>query len=806
MELVPVGPVDAKIYLVGDMPSIDEEKLGKPFQGSSGRLLEHVLGQAGISRTSCRFSYVMRARPYKNNLGFYFKDSKKTCPTDTLQHWVDKLHEDIKATKPNVIIALGAWALHFLTGEKGVDKNRGTFIPCKLLPEYKVLSTYHPSAILQTWEKAFPFYMDLRKANRNSLSKALPKDKRVLKINASVDEWEAYCDFLLTDDAGPWYSLDLETLINPKPYITWIGLGHSADYAVNIKILGSLNFTDQKAPLLTENEEIRVWKALAKVLASSKGCIAQNMHFEESILLKYHNIRIANRYMDTMIAAHVCWTGLPKDLGFLASLATDRSAWKSMSKTDMGRYNALDVANTYEIAEFFTRELPIYKALDTFNFEMQQLDLTLMMEAQGIYVDKVDMEERRKKLTIELEAIKERIFLEAGVTINLNSPTQVKNLLYTTLKLPTIYARRKAGESERKISTDEEALTKLVNLTNHQVPKDLLLYRKTNKILTNYLNFPVSPESRIHTSYNITGTESGRWSSGKSIAYPYGPGNLQNVPSSVRPMFKAEPGKVFIQADLIQAEAVVVAFLSNDQVLKRAFANGEDIHKLTASMMFGKALDAIVPKERQIGKTIRHAGNYSSGPGVIAVNIPCEMAEAKKLLSLYHAANPSLKVWHESIKNELKANSTLTTPVGRTRKFFARPGDDLDRSAISFKPQSTVADIMNAGIVDFYTQYGDEYILSLQLHDALYVQCNDNLPDILVCVQRMRNCLTRPVPIGFETMVIEVDFAMGYAWGGQTKMEELIKSEGKYLKTEEVLRTAIDNNCTTFSELVTAYA
>ena len=288
----------------------------------------------------------------------------------------------------------------------------------------------------------------------------------------------------------------------------------------------------------------------------------------------------------------------------------------------------------------------------------------------------------------------------------------------------------------------------------------------------------VSPEGRAHTSYNIAGSSQdseeefgkafGRWSSSKSIIDPYGPGNLQNIPSRgygriIRSVFIPEDGYVILRGDYVQAEAVVVAYLINDHRLIQAFHNHEDVHKLTASTMFGVKVEDVTKEQRNVGKMIRHASNYSAGPAVLAKGLACEMSEAKDLLSLYHRICPQLRRWHESIQEELtKNNRTLTNLLGRKHRFLDRWGDGLFRSAYSYKPQSTVGDLLNFSLADFYYKYGDRWDILLQLHDAFYIQCRHG--EIEEATQCMKECMIRPIEVNNEEMVIDVDFAVGPNW------------------------------------------
>jgi len=179
--------------------------------------------------------------------------------------------------------------------------------------------------------------------------------------------------------------------------------------------------------------------------------------------------------------------------------------------------------------------------------------------------------------------------------------------------------------------------------------------------------------------------------------------------------------------------------------------------------MFGIPFESIDSHKRSIGKTIRHSSNYAAGPGVLATRLGIKMSEAKKLMELYHRANSLLRVWYQRIQAELRENRMLTNLLGRKHRFLDRWGDSLFRSAYSFKPQSTVGDLLNKAMLNFYTRYGSVYRIILQLHDAMYVACKKGSEE--ECSQKMFDCMRIPLTVNDETFYIDVDFKMGDSWG-----------------------------------------
>jgi DNA polymerase-1 len=484
--------------------------------------------------------------------------------------------------------------------------------------------------------------------------------------------------------------------------------------------------------------------------------------------------------MDTLIAAHCLWPESKRDLGFLASICLDTEPWKHTSSETPGYYNGADAANTLAIAYVLNQEIDKFGVRDIFNHEMRQIPAASFLQLQGVKINT----ETQKKLIAKSASLaaeaKKSLDSLIGKDVNYNSTKQLAQLLYIDLGLPTQYKRRKKASDPRSVTTDAEALNKLARENPHPILELLLSYRKWTK-QSQALGKPVSPKGRYHTSYNIawrqkdekgkiveeeSGTETGRWSSSASIIEPYGPGNLQNQNKFAREMYEPDEGCVLLQADYVQAEAVVVAYLTGDRKLKDIFRNKEDLHCYTASTMFGVPVESISKEshERRVGKTLRHATNYSAGPAVVAKALDIRITEAKRLLEMYLSVNPLLLVWHNRVKRKLEQDRIIITPMGRKRKFLGRWDDSLFRSAYAFEPQSTVGDLLNASMVDLYEKYGDIINLWMQLHDAIYTTPQDNHDSVKFTMEKKLECMIRELDVEGDKMIIDVDFSVGRNW------------------------------------------
>ena len=786
MKVLTEGPPDAKIMLVGEAPGKAEDESGKPFQGLAGQTLNNLLGQAGIARYQCLVTNVARERPPANKISFFFEDKKCTIPKAKLIGWISELKQEIELYKPNIIIALGSIALWALTGEKKISDFRGYVLPCTLVPGRKVLATYHPQAVNYEWKLYFQTVLDLRKALRHSESSAMPESKQLLYPNVSARQFIEYMEMLIEHPEYDKLSVDVET-IQPGSHIEELGLSHDPNFGMSIFILKG------RAPALPEKDELMLWQTFARLIEKKK-IVMQNGAYDTGVLWHNNHILVEDIWMDTLIAAHICWPELPRDLGFLGSICLDVKPWKGSSKTQ--EYNPADAANTLGIAEVLLEEIKRQGSLEQFAFEMSLIPVSLMLQLQGIKVDREKQKELTEKWIAERAKLKALLDEQIGREINFNSSKQMCQLLYVELGLPVQYKRRKSVDEPRTMTVDASALRALSRLVpDNPIFNLIIAYKKADLLVRQFLDIELSPEGKVHTSYNITGASSddeedtkktkrsfGRWSSSASIILPYGSGNLQNIPSEARKMYRADPGWKIVQADYSQAEAVVVAHLTGDQKLIKMFYDSfglsktekkvYDIHKMTIANMLGIDVSQVTAEQRTAGKTIRHATSYSAGPLVLANRLGIKMGDAKKLMELYHKANPNLRMWYQQIQEELKRSRTLVNLLGRKHRFLDRWGDSLFRSAYSYIPQSTVGDLLNLALLKIY--HGQKALpfeinILLQLHDAVYVMTREE--NVMDLIKYLRSNMLIPLKCNNLEFMIDVDFKVGDSWGESEDVE-----------------------------------
>lgn len=759
----PVGPLDAKIVLVGEAPGEKEIEAGLPFVGMAGRVLDSCLAEAGIDRAKCYITNVMLTRPTGNDFGLYYEDKTKRKPKPELQAAIERLHSEIAVIDPNVIVALGDEAVRALVGERGISNWRGSVL--QGVTGHKVIPAFHPASVAREWAMRPTLICDLQRAKEQSEFKDIRQTVRTLVVAYSYDEAVS----LLTEikEHAQHVAFDIET---ETEQITCIGLSpsHRPNWAVCIPF-----WFGASGSLFNESQEIIVWELVRSILESPKiDKYAQNGMFDIEVLRRTMGINVRGFKLDTMLAFHCLYAELPKGLDFLVSLYTDHPYYKhqlkSTSMDEFFRYNATDACLTREIAVKLAAELEECRMVDFYERHVHALvEPLLMMQQTGVKFNYLRRNSVKKRVQEEIAVLQRNLDAAVGRPININSPKQMKEWLYGPsssggLALKERVKRRK-DTGEETVAADEEALKSLYTETGNDALRLVLQIREKQKMLGTYLEVALDDDKRIRCSYLISGTETGRLSSRSTLR---GTGtNLQNIPNGVvKSLFVPDDGKVFINADLSQAEARVVAYLAADERFIKVFSEGGDIHKKNASNIFGIHVDDVTEEQRQLAKRVVHASNYGMGPRTFAKTAGISEKEATRLLNQYFATYPGIKLWHQRTGEQLRRARVLTNPLGRKRLFFNRWEETLLKEALAFVPQSTVADIMNAGLVELHARRESVvgFDILLQVHDSLL--CQAPTENVEAAIGLIGACLTRPVVIGNRTLVIPVDYKIGKNW------------------------------------------
>jgi len=398
----------------------------------------------------------------------------------------------------------------------------------------------------------------------------------------------------------------------------------------------------------------------------------------------------------------------------------------------MRQFNVLLGGGAGERAEYLQRLAPALHAQvleQDLEKVYEKIDLPLApvlaeMERAGVHVDPAALEKMSESMEKEVHRLENEIWKLAGVEFNVNSPTQLAEILFDKLNLQ-VNARRGKAKSR---STAVDVLEGLSG--QHPLPAKIIEYRENAKLKSTYVDaLPklIHPETgRLHTSFSQTGTATGRLSSSDP--------NLQNIPirtelgREIRAAFVAEKGEVLLSADYSQIELRIVAHFSGDPVLMESFRNGEDIHARTAQEVFGVGPLAQSAEHRRAAKAINFGIIYGLSPFGLAQQLGIEQREAAKFIQAYFARYRGVKEYLDRILAETRKTGVAKTLFGRIRPIpeINSPQMQLrsfaERTALNSPLQGTAADLIKLAMIHIDRRLFQEKFdarMILQVHDEL---------------------------------------------------------------------------------------
>jgi DNA polymerase-1 len=500
-------------------------------------------------------------------------------------------------------------------------------------------------------------------------------------------------------------------------------------------------------------DKTTVLEALRPILESNDyPKTLQNAKFDR-LVLRFQGIKLSGVIFDTMLASYVL---NPEDshnlgdlvlryLGLQISNYTDVvPKGKNIADLDIqtvAYYCGMQVYATFQLVPKLREKLEQVEALHKLLLEVEQpLEPVLaQMEYTGIRIDPVYLQTLSQQLKTDLAAIEQQAYEAAGEKFNLGSPKQLSQLLFDKLKLDT----KKSRKIATGYSTDAATLEKLQG--DHPVVDAILEYRTLSKLKSTYVDaLPLlmgKETGRVHTNFNQTGTTTGRLSSSNP--------NLQNIPIRtafsrlIRKGFVPETGWLMVAADYSQIELRILAHLSKEPVLVEAYRQNEDIHSVTARLLFEK--DTITSEERRLGKIINFGVIYGMGAARFAREAGVKATEGRLFIDRFNERYRKVFDYLEQVKREAIAHGYVETILGRRRYFnfeggslrklkgsnpddikldeFRRLGQSdaqLLRAAANAPIQGSSADIIKIAMVQLHEVLQSyQARLLLQVHDEL---------------------------------------------------------------------------------------
>jgi DNA polymerase-1 len=398
----------------------------------------------------------------------------------------------------------------------------------------------------------------------------------------------------------------------------------------------------------------------------------------------------------------------------------------------------------------------------------REIDLPLApvlfaMERVGVRIDKDALGALSERFQIELERVGERIFELAGRRFNVNSPKQLGEVLFVHLGLPAPASRGKG----KAVSTAQDVLEALA--AQHEVPKLVLEYRHLSKLKSNYIDaLPLlaDAESRVHTTFQSAATSTGRLSSVNP--------NLQNIPirtelgREIRAAFTASPGTQLLSADYSQIELRLLAHFSRDPLLVKAYAEDIDIHALTASEVFGVAIETMDKETRGRAKAVNFGIVYGISAFGLAAQLGIPQAEARAYIERYFARYEGVKTFIEKTLEQTRREGSVRTMFGRVRPIpdieSRNPNQRgfAERTAVNTPLQGTAADLIKLAMIAIDRELTERKLktrMVLQVHDELLFEVPlDETAEVEMLVRAaMEGVVKLDVPLA-------TDVAFGANW------------------------------------------
>lgn len=545
MQPFGVGPAPARIMIVGEHWSPDDERACQPFQGSAGNEFGRMLHEAGIMASECYMTNVVNARPPGNDLGAWVAAKKKDITPahvdfegkwvlPIVQEGVERLRREIALVQPNVVVAFGNLAFWALTGAWGVLKWRGSQLQSR--EGLKVIPTLHPKAILAQWEHRAAVVTDLKRAAKECGKREYTNTpKWEFLVRPSFHQaYDILKTLLGRAERSPepiWIDFDLETRAG---HIACAGISWSLTEAVCIPFMCVEN---KEGYWQVDEEAVLVYNIYRLLTHPKVNVRGQNLLYDAQYTYRHWHF-VPRVKQDTMISHHTMFAGLPKRLDYQASLYCDHyvywkddgKTWtKELSEDQLWKYNCIDCVRTREVGEVELKSIASMGLNPVEDFQQALFWPVLRAMQLGVRIDT----KRRAILAMELQeelSRREEFFVEVlGHTLNPRSSPQMAKLFYSDLNIPPIYSRPKKGQPAH-LTCDEEALEKIKTKEPILIPliNIILQYRQIGVFLSTFILMPLDHDQRMRCSYNICGTETYRFSSSQN-AFGSG-GNLQNLP------------------------------------------------------------------------------------------------------------------------------------------------------------------------------------------------------------------------------------------------------------------------------------
>jgi DNA polymerase-1 len=532
-------------------------------------------------------------------------------------------------------------------------------------------------------------------------------------------------------------AFDTETTSLDPMQAELVGLSFAVDPLEAIYIPVGHNYAGAPVQLDREN----VLEALKPLLESkTPEKVGQHIKYDMNVLSRY-GLAVQGVAFDTMLESYVFnSTGSRHDMDTLAlkylghqtthyeeiaGKGAKQISFSQVSIEDAGHYAAEDADITLRLHQHLWPRLQAEPALEKVlaELEIPLIPVLARMEQAGVLIDGRLLLQQSSELAKRMLELEGQAHEAAGQPFNLGSPKQLQQILFEKLELPVI---RKTPKGQP--STAEDVLRELAD--NYELPKLILEHRSISKLKSTYtdkLPAQINPHTgRVHTSYHQAVAATGRLSSSNP--------NLQNIPirtpqgRKIRKAFIAPPGNVILAADYSQIELRIMAHLSGDEGLLKAFHDGVDVHRATASEVFGEDYDKVSDDQRRAAKAINFGLMYGMSAFGLGRQLDISRPEAQEYMDTYFSRYPAVQGFMEKTREQAREQGYVETLFGRrlylpeinASNMMRRQG--AERAAINAPMQGTAADIIKIAMIKV-----DDWIQSDRTGARLVMQVHDEL-------------------------------------------------------------------------------
>ena len=502
--------------------------------------------------------------------------------------------------------------------------------------------------------------------------------------------------------------------------------------------------------------------------------IGHNLKYDIKVLSNY-NMPVKGKLFDTMIAHYLINPDMRHNMDVLSETylnyqpvsiteligkkGKNQLSMRQVELSKQSEYAVEDADVTYQLKEHFSKELESGNVTKLFNdVETPLVSVLTAMEIEGINLNTEFLNSLSVDLTKDIEQLEQNIYKQAGEEFNIGSPKQLGIVLFENMKLVDKPKKTKTGQ----YSTAEDVLSYLAK--DHEIIADILEYRQYKKLQSTYVDAlpnEVNPKTgRVHTVYAQAVAATGRLSSNNP--------NLQNIPirtkrgQEVRKAFiPRDENHVLLAADYSQIELRIIAALSEEETMIKAFQDGEDIHASTAAKVFNVALDEVTREQRSNAKTVNFGIVYGVSAFGLSNQTDLSRKEAKALIDTYYETYPKLRSYMSKQVDFARDNGYVETVLGRRRYLKdinsrnAIVRGAAERNAVNAPIQGSAADVIKLAMINIYNRFEKENFKSkmlLQVHDELVFDAHkDELETIQPIIkEEMENAFKMAVPLDAE--------------------------------------------------------